>query len=194
MSGNRPTIPTAPAFPIEGDGVVIDRLVPGDAEAFAAYRSDPGVARYQSWSVPYPVAAALDLIESAAVEEPFTPSSWVQLAVRADVGGPLLGDVYVACPDDEPGSAELGVTIAPAAQGHGLATRALRAVLAEVLAKGSGIGIVHAYVHAENAASLALFDRLGLRRDGTTPDPSADGSYGEDVVFTTTRSEWGGLA
>ena len=38
--------------------LVLRPFAPGDEPAFAAYRSDPHVARYQSWDAPYPLADA----------------------------------------------------------------------------------------------------------------------------------------
>jgi len=164
MSGNRPTVRRAPDLPIVADGVVVELMVPSDAEGLSAYRSDPEVARLQSWSVPWPVAEAERLIAEAAEEEPFAVGSWAQLAVREHAGAPLVGDVYVAVPIEEPGIAEVGVTLATTAQGRGLATRAVGAVVGELLQPGTGVGVVRAYVHVDNMASLALFDRLGFTR------------------------------
>ena len=69
--------------------LVIRRFALADAEAFAAYRSDPEVARYQGWDTPYAVDEAVAFISGLA--DPGTPGEWCQLAVTAD--GRLVGDV-----------------------------------------------------------------------------------------------------
>ena len=38
---------------LETSRLVLRRFAPGDEAAFAAYRSDPEVARYQSWEAPF---------------------------------------------------------------------------------------------------------------------------------------------
>jgi RimJ/RimL family protein N-acetyltransferase len=39
---------------LTGEHVTLRRFHPGDLTEFVAYRSDPEVARYQSWDAPYP--------------------------------------------------------------------------------------------------------------------------------------------
>ena len=46
------------------------RFRPKDAPAFAAYRSDPAVARYQGWSAPVSPQAAAALVQEFAAGEP----------------------------------------------------------------------------------------------------------------------------
>jgi len=46
----------------ETDRLVIRRFRPEDAPAFAAYRSDPDVARYQSWTPPLSLKPKLPVI------------------------------------------------------------------------------------------------------------------------------------
>ena len=42
--------------------LVLRRFRPDDLDAFVAYRSDPGIARYQSWEAPYPPDQARQLL------------------------------------------------------------------------------------------------------------------------------------
>ena len=49
-------------LPIETPRLVLRTFAPQDATALAAYRSDPDVARYQSWAAPYSEEAASGLI------------------------------------------------------------------------------------------------------------------------------------
>src|ERR671934_256011 len=51
-----------------------------DLKAFVAYRSDPEVARYQSWDASYSIADAERFLASQRDVELGAPGAWVQLA------------------------------------------------------------------------------------------------------------------
>jgi RimJ/RimL family protein N-acetyltransferase len=42
--------------------LVLRRFRPEDLDAFAVYRSDPQIARYQSWVAPYPASQAREFL------------------------------------------------------------------------------------------------------------------------------------
>ena len=107
--------------------IVTERLVLrplqfDDARAFAAYRSDPDVARYQSWDTTYALSDAQQLVASQDGVALGDPGAWLQLAAVDRVTGALCGDCAVHVTTDQPQTAEVGVTFAPATQGSGLAT------------------------------------------------------------------------
>lgn len=52
------------------DRLTLRRFTPADAERFAAYRSDPQVARFQSWEAPLPLADAQRTVERFAHGDP----------------------------------------------------------------------------------------------------------------------------
>jgi len=57
-------------LPVVTERLIVRRFDGADVAAFAAYRSDPGVARYQSWEAPVPVSDAKRLVaEFAAAED-----------------------------------------------------------------------------------------------------------------------------
>ena len=93
-----------------------------DVEAFAAYRADPEVARYQSWS-DFTLADAEAFVDSLRGEEPGVPGEWFQLALEARSEGTLVGDLALHINADEPREAEVGFTLAPAHQGRGMPPR-----------------------------------------------------------------------
>ena len=55
---------------LTGDRVVLRRFAMADVATFVAYRSDPDVARYQSWEAPYPRAAGERMIRRIAARVP----------------------------------------------------------------------------------------------------------------------------
>jgi RimJ/RimL family protein N-acetyltransferase len=167
-------------LPVRSDRLVIDALTVDDAPAVAAYRNDPDVARYQSWPLPYGVEDAAGLAAAG------------QLAIRVGERGQrteLVGDAMLDCVPATEHAVEIGMTIAPAAQGRGLATEAVTALVDAVFAAGRQK--VVAYVDVRNERSLALFDRVGFRREGLLHH-SFKGTDGliDEVLFGLTADLW----
>jgi RimJ/RimL family protein N-acetyltransferase len=181
------------------DGAVIDiateRLLLrpfqlDDAPAFAAYRSDPDVARFQSWDPPYSPAEAEWFVASQHDVAFGHPGPWVQLAVVDRASRALYGDCAVRVATDQPHTAEVGVTFAAAGQGRGLATEALGALVTRLFAQ-HGIHRVYAQADDRNYAVHRLFQRLDFRCEARLVE--ADWFKGEWTtlrVFAILCREW----
>src|SRR5690349_14551739 len=103
-----------------------------DLEAFVGYRSDPAVARYQSWEPTYSMADAQAFLSSQRGLVFGRPGEWLQLAIVDRATETICGDCAVRVAADQPATAEIGVTLAQASQGSGLATEAVAALVAEL--------------------------------------------------------------
>lgn len=161
-----------------------------DVPAFAAYRSDPDVARYQSWETPYSPAEAERFVASQQDVAFGHPGPWAQVAVVDRVSGALHGDCAVRVVTDQPHTAEVGVTFAPAGRGRGLATEALGAVVTRLFEQ-HGIHRIYARADDRNDAVHRLFERLGFRCEARLVE--ADWFKGEWTtlrVFAILRREW----
>jgi RimJ/RimL family protein N-acetyltransferase len=150
--------------------LVLRRFRGEDADAFARYRSDPAVARFQSWEAPYPDEAARAFVAEMAEAEPGVPGEWVQFAV-APVTAPqeLIGDIALHVHLDDPTTAELGFTLASAAQGNGYATEAATAILAWVFEHLRQVERVIAITDVRNVGSIGVLTRLGMTKLGEGP-------------------------
>ncbi|WP_158104507.1 GNAT family N-acetyltransferase [Amycolatopsis kentuckyensis] len=167
-------------LPVVTERLIVRRFAAADVPAFAAYRSDPGVARYQSWEAPVPEADAGRLVAEFAVAEEGAPG-WFQYAVELRGGGGLIGDVGV-CVDPNRMQADLGFTMAPAHQRRGYATEAARCVLDRLFE--SGIRRVSAECDARNTASARLLERLGFRPEGHRRRHTwLKGEWTDDLLF-----------
>jgi RimJ/RimL family protein N-acetyltransferase len=172
---------------IETERLVLRLLGPEDVAAFAAYRSDPDVARYQSWDSSYSAADAERLVAAQAGVEFGEPGPWVQIAAVDRATGELCGDCAVRI---EARTAEVGVTFAPATQGRGLATEALRAVVTRLFEQHD-IHRVYAQADDRNVAVQRLLERLGFRCEARLVE--ADWFKGEWTTLRTyaiLRREW----
>ncbi|MER5202480.1 GNAT family N-acetyltransferase [Streptomyces sp. NPDC002825] len=96
------------------------RLRRSDAPALARYRSDPSVARYQTWRTPIDRAEAEAVVAGYLTDSPDGPGLF-QYAVEHNQRPGLIGDLHV---EAEAGLrlARVGITPAPDMRHRGYAT------------------------------------------------------------------------
>lgn len=170
--------------------LVLRRFRAGDVEAFAAYRSDPEVARYQGWEPPYSREQAEDFVASLASLGPGRPGTWFQFAVAQRSDGPLLGDCALRTSRRDPRRGELGFTFARTNQGFGYAAEAAAAVLAYAFGT-LGMERIEAVIDARNARAERLLARLGLRVEATLEAVGSGESGGvRELVYAALARTW----
>jgi RimJ/RimL family protein N-acetyltransferase len=174
---------------IRTERLTLGSLHASDAQALYEYRSDPEVARYQTWQ-PGSVEDArvfIDGVQGVAVD---TPGTWVQLAIRQQSNARLVGDLGVHFLPDDPRQVEVGFTVDPAFQGRGIGTEALTGLLNHLF------GALHkhrviASVDPRNVPSTALLRRVGMRQEAHFHESLwFKGEWADDLVFAILRSEW----
>lgn len=181
---------TADAFTqLSTPRLCLRRFRESDAEAFAGYRSDPAVARYQDWDAPYPVERARRFVSAMATEPADVPGEWLQIAVTLAGDDTLVGDCAFVPQAHEPRTAEIGFTIAPQHQGRGYAREAVSALL-RYLFDQLGKHRVIASCDARNAPSVKVLEAVGMRREGHTVESTwAKGEWTDDLLFAVLRCE-----
>jgi RimJ/RimL family protein N-acetyltransferase len=176
---------------LPGQRVVLRRFRLEDVADFVAYRSDPDVARYQSWDAPYPSEEGERFVRQLMLQHPDAVGEWFQFAVALRAtSGQLIGDCAAVPLADDPRQCEIGFTIAPRYQGHGFATEAVR-LLVDYLFDARGKHRVTARCDPRNAASVALLERLGMRREGHLLQSTwAKGEWTDDLLYAVLHDEW----
>ena len=160
-----------------------------DVEAFVAYRSDPDVARYQSWS-DYTLDQGTTLIASLQGAQPGVPGEWYQFALEDRTSGVLVGDLALHAAEDEPRVAEVGFTLAPEQQGKGYGAEALRGLLGFAFTE-LALHRIFAVTDALNAPAAALLERVGLRREAHFHENVFfKGAWGSEFLFAVLEREW----
>ena len=160
-----------------------------DVRAFVAYRADPEVARYQSWS-DYTEELGTALIESMQEAEPGVPGEWYQFALEDRTSGVLVGDLALKVDGDEPRVAEVGFTLAPEHQGKGYGTEALKALLGFAF-ETFGLRRIVAVTDALNAPAAAMLERVGFRREAHFHENVFfKGAWGSEFLFAILEREW----
>lgn len=170
--------------------MILRPFEPDDLPALVAYRSDPEVARYQSWSSPYSMADAERFLCSQREPAFGEPGEWLQLAISEREGGRVCGDCAVRVLPDQPGTAELGVTLARGSQGRRLATEALAALIPEVFARRD-MHRVFAEVDDRNVGAQRVLERLGLRCEARLVEADwFKGEWATVRIYAILEREW----
>ena len=169
--------------------LIIRRLVPADAEALYAYRSDPGVVRFQTWA-PTTVQEVRAFIERLRTLEPLIPGEWFQIGIALRATGELVGDFGLQARADEPRLVEVGITLAPRFHHQGLASEALGALL-EFLFTRTETHRVHCSVDPLNHPCMRLLEKVGMRREAHLIESLwLKGAWVDDVIYAMLRREW----
>jgi RimJ/RimL family protein N-acetyltransferase len=173
---------------ITTERLVLRRFRPSDAETLSAYRSDPEVARYQSWNAPYPLATARATVASLAAGDPAEPG-WFQFAIERTQDRAHIGDVGVDLHENRM-QAEIGFTLAPAYQGRGYAAEAVRALLDDLF-KVRGLHKVSAEADARNLKSARLLERVGFIREGLRRSHTwIKNEWTDDLLYGVLATDW----
>lgn len=154
-------MPPAETLPRRANGIVLRRLSLDDLATFQAYRNDPEVGRYQGWS-PMPDADAAAFLSEMNACTLLEPGVWCQVAIADAASDALLGDIGLLVAADS-AEAEVGFTVAPAAQGRGVATAAVGAAIAWLFAS-TAVARVVGITDARNVRSVRVLQRIGMQR------------------------------
>jgi RimJ/RimL family protein N-acetyltransferase len=160
-----------------------------DLTLFMAYRNDPEVARYQGWEgISEPEARAF--IQEQKEVQPGVPGQWFQIAVELKETDMLVGDCALKIEEHDERQVEIGYTLSRAYQGRGIASEAVSCVL-EYAFVTLGLHRVVAMTDCENVASVALLERLGLRREGHfRQNVWFKGKWGDEYLYAMLQEEW----
>jgi RimJ/RimL family protein N-acetyltransferase len=120
----------------------------------------------------------------------------ITLGVELVETGALIGDVMLAWVSRNQRSGEIGYVLNPSYGGHGYAAEASNELL-RVGFEDLGLHRVIARVVDGNGASLALAERLGMRREAhlvRSWHPWWEGDWMDEIHLAILRSEWESLA
>lgn len=174
---------------IETERLRLRRFRVDDVDAFQAYRADPHVARFQSWQ-DHTREQAERFVAEMEVADPGVPGEPFQFAVARLDDDALVGDCMLAIGVGLPPTAEIGYTVAPDAQGHGLATEAAGALVGYAFGR-HGVSAVRAVTDARNAASVGVAERLGMRLVGSVRT-TFKGEACDEHTYELRRTAWSG--
>ena len=173
-------------FPIVTNRLILRRLKDDDLPAFEAYRSDPEVARFQSWSSPEQEPIAFIRQQQGA--QFAAAGHWFQIAIALRDSNLLIGDIGVCVRAGEPKSAEIGFTLSREYQGRGLATEAVRRVM-KLVFEHADVERIEAVTDTRNIPSIRLLGRLGMHVE-KAERTFFKGEPCDESTFVISRREW----
>ena len=161
-----------------------------DLDAMAAYRGDVDVCRY----LPFDPQTADDIRRRNGALMGRTTlegeNGGVMLAVERLDDDLVIGDLVLFHLDPTAGSAEIGWVMSPAASGRGLATEAVRALI-DTAFEVYGLRRLVARIDPDNARSVALAERLGMRREAHFVEEDwFKGRWSDLLVYAVLAREW----
>lgn len=169
--------------------LILRPLLASDAVGLCGYRSDPQVARYQSWTS-FTEADAIALISEQEDLEPDLPGTWLQLALIDTASNTMVGDCGLHFLASDTTQVELGITLSRSHQRRGYGAEAVRCVLAYLFDE-LGKHRVFAITDADNHAAAALFRRLSFRQEAHFVEHVYfKETYGSEYVFAMLAREW----
>lgn len=175
--------------PLESARLILRRFAERDLAPFLAYLNDPEVARYQTWDS-YTGKEAQALIDKQKELVPGLPGRWFTFALELKETGALVGHVALSVKTEERQQAEIGFTLAREYHGKGLGFEAVSRVLDYVFAELK-LHRVIAITDCENTRSVALLERLGMRREGHfIQNVWFKGKWGDEYSYAILRDEW----
>ncbi len=175
---------------LETPRLILRRFTDADLEPFLAYRSDPEIARYQGWSMPYTREMAQEFIQGMKTQQPSQPGEWFQWAIEVRASGEMIGDLAFYLLRQDTQQAEIGATLARPYHGLGYASEAVQRLL-EYLFDELELHRVCANCDPENTAAWQVLERLGFRREAHFVENLLfRGTYADEYWYAMLRREW----
>jgi len=174
---------------LETARLILRHFTDADLVPFMAYRNDPDVARYQGWEGISEAEAHAFIAEQKLVQ-PGVPGQWFQIAIALKETGVLAGDCALKIDEHDERQAEIGYTLARAYQGKGIASEGVSRIL-DYTFRTLELHRVIAITDCENAASIALLERLGMRREGHfIRNVWFKGKWADEYLYAVLQDEW----
>lgn len=175
-------------FYLATERLVLRRLTTHDLEPFVAYRAEPEIGRYQSWQ-PLSLAEAQTFIVEQQKIDIGTNDEWIQIAIALKATDELLGDCALRVHDNGL-QAEFGITLAGKHHGRGYATEALRGLFTYSFTT-LNLHRIFGIADTRNSGSVAVMERLGMRREAHTLQAYWDkGEWTDEYWYAVLKSEW----
>jgi RimJ/RimL family protein N-acetyltransferase len=174
-------------IPILCARITLRRFQEKDLAAFVAYRCDPEVARFQSWSS-MEDDEARDFIRLQQRGQFGVPGEWFQIAIAQTDTDALIGDIGVCLKAGNPTCAEIGFTLSRENQGKGFAAEAVTSLVGTIF-EHTGVDRLEAVTDTRNVKSTALLRRIGMKLE-KTEQGWFKGSACSEYTFAILKKDW----
>jgi len=183
---------------MQGVTLTTDRLVlrefrEDDLAPVHEYGSDPEVVRYMPWG-PNSEEDTRSFLDRALASQLDDPRTTYEFAVTLREVGRPIGGCGIHAISFTNRSAFMGYCLRRDAWGHGYATEAARALLAFAV-ETLGLHRMAATCDIENAASIRVLEKVGMRREAQfREDTLLRGRWRDSYLYAVLEHEWKGKA
>lgn len=155
-------------FPIlQTQRLTLRQLLSSDDNEIFALRSDKSVNEYLDRKPANTIEDARSFI--SAIHEGMQHNNSIYWAIAWNDGGKLLGTVCLFDISHDELKAEIGYELLPGFQGKGIMHEAIAAVI-DFAFNHIGLQSIEACIHAENAPSTRLLEKMNFKKQGTAGD------------------------
>jgi RimJ/RimL family protein N-acetyltransferase len=174
--------------PIRTERLTIRPMTPADLDYIYAYQSDQENHRYLDNDARTREETIAAIARYAAATRLAADADFIQPAVELD--GRVIGQVPLTIVSVENLGAEIGWVFHPGYHGKGYAFEAASAML-ELAFGELGMHRVRAELDPENAASIRLCKRLGMREEALfVKDVKIRGEWADSGFYAILDEEW----
>jgi len=179
-----PEFPQAPQLPIETERLMLRAFTEADAQRYHSYRKLPETLRYM-YQDPMTMEQAIERMPRYARLEFQNDTDIFVLAIQPKVSDELAGEILFKLESTRAMQAEIGWSLHPDSVGNGFVTEAARALL-KCGFEHFGFHRIFARIDTENAASIRVAERLGMRREAhLIENDYFNGRWGSEYIYAT---------
>lgn len=180
-------------FPLATERLLLRPFSDGDGDALFAMYGAPDVSRYL-YTEPRTRDEIPEMLERAKLLSGIDDErDGLRLAAVLKATGEVVGDISLWRVSREHAQGEVGYVLDPNHTGHGYATEAV----CEALRVGFEVFGFHRIVgrlDARNAASAAVLDRVGMRREAHLRENEfIKGEWASELIYAMLATEWEAL-
>ena len=171
---------------LQSERLILREFREDDFEAVHAYASDLEVVRHMTWG-PNSEAETREFLKRNQSHAEVDPRVDYGLAVIRQVSGELIGGIGLHA---DGSNAMLGYCYARSAWGQGYATEAAR-LLMDFGFVSLGVHRIWAGCDSENAGSIRVLQKLGMRQEGHfRHECQIRGEWRDTLLFAVLDDEW----
>jgi RimJ/RimL family protein N-acetyltransferase len=163
---------------LETERLVLREFVEDDVAAVLAYQQTPEYGRLRGRDS-YTLDEARAFVGMFIAWQSEAPRRRYQLAIVLKWSLALVGTCGIRVENPDDGEATIGYELDPAYWGRGFATEAATQMLSFAFGH-LGLRRVIAWCHVDNADSIRVLEKLGMRGEGQSEDTGSAPEHGRD--------------